>query len=48
MECVRAAVTNAVYTGSIHFYLTFYKASLLLFVAAITTASYASLKSQKT
>jgi hypothetical protein len=29
------------------FYLTFYKASLLLFVAAIATASYASLKSQR-
>jgi hypothetical protein len=29
------------------FYLTFYKASLLLFVAAIASASYAGLKSQR-
>ena len=29
------------------FYLTFYKASLLLLVAAIATASYASSKSQR-
>jgi hypothetical protein len=29
------------------FYLTFYKASLLLLVAAIATASYASFKLQK-
>lgn len=29
------------------FYLTFYKASLLLFVAAIASASYAGFKSQR-
>jgi hypothetical protein len=29
------------------FYLTFYKASLLLFVAAIATANYALFKSQR-
>lgn len=29
------------------FYLTFYKASLLLFVAAIATANYGSSKSQR-
>jgi hypothetical protein len=29
------------------FYLTFYKASLLLFVAAIASANYARFKSQK-
>jgi hypothetical protein len=29
------------------FYLTFYKASLLLLLAAIATASYGSLKSQR-
>ena len=33
--------------GQYVFSMTFYKASLLLFVAAIATASYASFKSQR-